>query len=85
MSMETNDKRPVQTDDFDVSLSNSETSSESLKSQAQSERPQSGEQPSAQKEKLPQANNHKEKGGYENTREPTRYGDWEIAGRCVDF
>ena len=26
-----------------------------------------------------------ETGGYEKTKEPTRYGDWEIAGRCVDF
>ena len=26
-----------------------------------------------------------EKGGYENSAEPTRYGDWEIAGRCIDF
>ena len=26
-----------------------------------------------------------ESGGYENLKEPTRYGDWEIAGRCVDF
>ena len=26
-----------------------------------------------------------EQGGFENSKEPTRYGDWEIAGRCVDF
>jgi len=26
-----------------------------------------------------------ENGGYENKQEPTRYGDWEIAGRCIDF
>ena len=29
--------------------------------------------------------NKNESGGYENSAEPTRYGDWEIAGRCIDF
>lgn len=26
-----------------------------------------------------------ESGGFENSKDPTRYGDWEIAGRCIDF
>ena len=26
-----------------------------------------------------------EKGGFENRAEPTRYGDWEVNGRCTDF
>ncbi len=26
-----------------------------------------------------------EKGGFENKKEPTRYGDWETGGRCWDF
>ncbi len=24
-------------------------------------------------------------GGFENRLEPTRYGDWEVNGRCSDF
>ena len=27
----------------------------------------------------------KEIGGFENRAEPTRYGDWEVNGRCSDF
>ncbi len=27
----------------------------------------------------------KEIGGFENRPEPTRYGDWEVDGRCSDF
>ncbi len=27
----------------------------------------------------------KEVGGFENRPEPTRYGDWEVGGRCSDF
>lgn len=27
----------------------------------------------------------KEIGGYENKLEPTRYGDWDVNGRCSDF
>jgi len=27
----------------------------------------------------------KEIGGFENRPEPTRYGDWEVNGRCSDF
>lgn len=27
----------------------------------------------------------KEVGGFENRPEPTRYGDWEVNGRCSDF
>lgn len=30
-------------------------------------------------------NEPKEVNGYENKAEPTRYGDWEIGGRCYDF
>ncbi len=26
-----------------------------------------------------------ETGGFEDKVEPTRFGDWEIAGRCIDF
>ena len=27
----------------------------------------------------------KEVGGFENRPEPTRYGDWDVNGRCSDF
>jgi len=27
----------------------------------------------------------KEIGGFENRPEPTRYGDWDVGGRCSDF
>jgi hypothetical protein len=27
----------------------------------------------------------KEYGGFENKPEPTRYGDWDVNGRCSDF
>lgn len=27
----------------------------------------------------------REIGGFENAPEPTRYGDWEVKGRCSDF
>ena len=27
----------------------------------------------------------KEIGGFENRLEPTRYGDWDVNGRCSDF
>ncbi len=27
----------------------------------------------------------KEVGGFENRPEPTRFGDWEVNGRCSDF
>ncbi len=30
-------------------------------------------------------NDEKEIGGFENKIEPTRYGDWEVNGRCSDF
>ena len=32
-----------------------------------------------------QAEQPKEIGGRENAPEPTRYGDWERNGKCVDF
>ena len=35
----------------------------------------------AAKEKM----DKQEKGGFENRAEPTRFGDWEVAGRCSDF
>ncbi len=43
--------------------------------------------PSSPKSSLTQEDGEREKetGGYEKTVEPTRYGDWEIAGRCIDF
>jgi hypothetical protein len=35
-------------------------------------------------EKEPEAEQPKEVGGREGL-DPTRYGDWEKAGRCIDF
>ncbi len=43
----------------------------------------SGEQ-SAPEAKQPEAAREKEIGGREGP-DPTRYGDWEKAGRCIDF
>ncbi len=34
---------------------------------------------------LPKKPKEKEIGGFENRPEPTRYGDWEVNGRCSDF
>jgi len=34
--------------------------------------------------KAPEADKPKEVGGREGP-DPTRYGDWEKAGRCIDF
>tara|TARA_R110002095_G_scaffold130624_8_gene113342 strand:- start:4668 stop:4820 length:153 start_codon:yes stop_codon:yes gene_type:complete len=31
------------------------------------------------------AEEEREIGGFENRPEPTRYGDWEVNGRCSDF
>ncbi len=31
------------------------------------------------------ANTEKEIGGFENRPEPTRFGDWDVNGRCSDF
>jgi len=48
------------------------------------------EKPSAEDNKLEEAqinseSQEKEIGGFENRKEPTRYGDWEVDGRCSDF
>ncbi len=43
----------------------------------------SGEQ-SAPEAKQPEAEREKEIGGRGGL-DPTRYGDWEKAGRCIDF
>jgi hypothetical protein len=40
--------------------------------------------PVAKPEMPPQADKHGEVGGPKGL-EPTRYGDWERDGRCVDF
>ncbi|PCI55480.1 MAG: DUF1674 domain-containing protein [Alphaproteobacteria bacterium] len=34
---------------------------------------------------LPEKDKEQEFGGFENRLEPTRYGDWEVNGRCSDF
>ena len=34
---------------------------------------------------LPEKDKEQEFGGFENRPEPTRYGDWEVNGRCSDF
>lgn len=36
---------------------------------------------------IPQKTEEKEIGGFkdQNLPEPTRYGDWEVKGRCSDF
>ncbi len=39
---------------------------------------------SSSKDQEPQAQ-IKEIGGRRNGLEPTRYGDWEFKGRCIDF
>ena len=36
------------------------------------------------KEKTPETL-PEEKGGFENRPAPTRYGDWDVHGRCSDF
>nr|MBV6630927.1 DUF1674 domain-containing protein [Oceanococcus sp. HetDA_MAG_MS8] len=45
--------------------------------------PHAGES-EAQGERLPQGVNSREIGGPRGP-EPTRYGDWERKGRCIDF
>lgn len=44
------------------------------------EKPSPKEPETAEKEEKP-----KEIGGFENKPEPTRYGDWDVGGRCSDF
>ena len=43
--------------------------------------PEQGAQPAAESATLPQP---REVGGREGP-EPTRFGDWELRGRCIDF
>lgn len=37
------------------------------------------------KEERPLVNDKKEIGGRKDGLDPTRYGDWEKNGRCIDF
>jgi hypothetical protein len=47
--------------------------------------PEASEEPSgALRTRLPAANAVREVGGASGP-EPTRYGDWELRGRCIDF
>ena len=68
--MENSDIKQIQTTDTDVPEAQSEPVSGSLNTAKPDEA---------------QGCADKENGGYEKSAEPTRYGDWEIAGRCVDF
>ncbi|MGH1374922.1 MAG: DUF1674 domain-containing protein [Alphaproteobacteria bacterium] len=47
------------------------------------------EKPSPENKDLPKTSEdklqEKEVGGFENRPEPTRYGDWDVNGRCSDF
>ncbi len=43
------------------------------------------EKPSVEDKKPQEVELEKEIGGFENRKEPTRYGDWEVNGRCSDF
>ena len=61
--------------DYDALKKQSESLPGTLKSDDKNEPVQSAEQASSQQER----------GGFEKSKEPTRYGDWEIAGRCIDF
>lgn len=36
-------------------------------------------------EQVKEAQNDREIGGFENRPEPTRFGDWDVNGRCSDF
>lgn len=42
-------------------------------------------EPKADKKERETDKKQKEFGGFENKAEPTRYGDWEVDGRCSDF
>lgn len=37
------------------------------------------------KSQNPENSDVKEIGGFENRPEPTRFGDWDVNGRCSDF
>jgi hypothetical protein len=54
-------------------------SSDQTKQSSDASQPGSGEAEKAQSEPLP-----REFGGREGP-EPTRFGDWEKSGRCIDF
>ena len=52
------------------------------------EKPNPGPDQTGKKAKKPaEGEKPKEFGGFENQNlpEPTRYGDWEVKGRCSDF
>jgi len=74
-AMENSNKKHAEISNADVPENKSGTTSDSLKSDQEKECGQSAQQVTSQQER----------GGFENSKEPTRYGDWEIAGRCVDF
>ena len=38
-----------------------------------------------EKSEQPAGEKAREIGGFENKAEPTRYGDWDVNGRCSDF
>lgn len=78
--METHAKNPIQNDDRNTSVSQPQTISEKEISQAEPE-----SLSSVRNTCVEDSSAQKETGGYENGKDPTRYGDWEIAGRCVDF
>ncbi|MCB1532820.1 MAG: DUF1674 domain-containing protein [Alphaproteobacteria bacterium] len=42
--------------------------------------PEKAKEPKSEHKDLPE-----EKGGFENRPEPTRFGDWDVNGRCSDF
>lgn len=73
------DKRTV-TSDAGVPEGQPETTKESVNSGQPKEHGRS-----AQVESDQHVATQEERGGFENSAEPTRYGDWEIAGRCIDF
>jgi hypothetical protein len=59
-----------------------------MKDEAQTRKSSSKQQPSGHEnsEKVPTGEDlPKEVGGRKTGREPTRYGDWEKNGRCIDF
>ena len=51
---------------------------------AESKQEEEAEKPAAPPEEVESAENPREIGGPKGP-EPTRFGDWERAGRCIDF
>ena len=49
------------------------------------EKPSLNNEKETEKKEEPEKVSQEEKGGFENRPEPTRYGDWEVGGRCSDF